>query len=540
MNKAPSKEDWRERKALEEARKAGTVAPEQDEDGKDINPHIPQYISEAPWYLNRKGPGLKHQKVFKQQPIFDKDWYQRGVKGPAATKFRKGACTNCGAMTHAAKLCVERPRKVGARWTGQDIKPDEAIQDLLLDYDGKRDRWNGYDPAEHRKVMDQFEKIEEERRRKKKEELDKFMTEPDAAHDKFPHDKEAKSKEPADSLVDNKSDSDSEFGSDNEDEDDEFKDNTEAAVGVKRDARTRTTVRNLRIREDVAKYLLNLNPDSAHYDPKSGAMRENPTPGNPNALFQGENFVRASGDVKKFYEAQTFAFTSSDSGLPVHLQSMPSAAELIFKSTTETTQTATKKSQEEILAKYGGKEHLNADKSLLLAQSEEYVEYARDGRQIKGSSQSRIARSKYEEDVLILNHTKIWGSYWEDGQWGYGCCCQFIKQSYCTGKAGVDARKEIQQAMLARANEKSLVEQHAADGKKQPKKKETEQEKQARFQKALKDEDSRAKGVEKDERKRSYNSFKDTTEVTDEQMEAYRLKRVHADDPMAAYLSKKD
>jgi pre-mRNA-processing factor SLU7 len=29
------------------------------------------------------------------------------------------------------------------------------------------------------------------------------------------------------------------------------------------------SVRNLRIREDTAKYLLNLNPDSAYYDPKS-------------------------------------------------------------------------------------------------------------------------------------------------------------------------------------------------------------------------------------------------------------------------------
>ncbi len=29
------------------------------------------------------------------------------------------------------------------------------------------------------------------------------------------------------------------------------------------------SVRNLRIREDIAKYLLNLDPNSAHYDPKS-------------------------------------------------------------------------------------------------------------------------------------------------------------------------------------------------------------------------------------------------------------------------------
>lgn len=36
------------------------------------------------------------------------------------------------------------------------------------------------------------------------------------------------------------------------------------------------TVRNLRIREDTAKYLRNLDIESAHYDPKSRSMREAP------------------------------------------------------------------------------------------------------------------------------------------------------------------------------------------------------------------------------------------------------------------------
>lgn len=38
------------------------------------------------------------------------------------------------------------------------------------------------------------------------------------------------------------------------------------------------SVRNLRIREDTAKYLLNLDANSAHYDPKSRSMREDPNP----------------------------------------------------------------------------------------------------------------------------------------------------------------------------------------------------------------------------------------------------------------------
>ena len=43
----------------------------------------------------------------------------------------------------------------------------------------------------------------------------------------------------------------------------------------------RTDVRNLRQREDVAKYLRNLDPNSAPYDGKARIMKENPNPDLP-------------------------------------------------------------------------------------------------------------------------------------------------------------------------------------------------------------------------------------------------------------------
>ena len=46
--------------------------------------------------------------------------------------------------------------------------------------------------------------------------------------------------------------------------------------GTKVDSKQRITVRNLRIREDTAKYLRNLDPNSAFYDPKTRSMRDNP------------------------------------------------------------------------------------------------------------------------------------------------------------------------------------------------------------------------------------------------------------------------
>ena len=74
---------------------------------------------------------------------------------------------------------------------------------------------------------------------------------------------------------------------------------------AKVEKRVRTTaggasgsVRNLRIREDTAKYLLNLDTASAHYDPKSRSMREDPQPSRPDTekSFRGDNHVRQNGD----------------------------------------------------------------------------------------------------------------------------------------------------------------------------------------------------------------------------------------------------
>jgi hypothetical protein len=50
-------------------RKSGAIEPERDADGNEINPHIPQYMAAAPWYLNAQGPGLKHQKDFRKQSV---------------------------------------------------------------------------------------------------------------------------------------------------------------------------------------------------------------------------------------------------------------------------------------------------------------------------------------------------------------------------------------------------------------------------------------------------------------------------------------
>lgn len=60
------------------------------------------------------------------------------------------------------QFSLQRPRKIGAKYTGSDFAPDEHIQpELAFDYEGKRDRWNGYDPDLHQKVYEEFEQLEE-------------------------------------------------------------------------------------------------------------------------------------------------------------------------------------------------------------------------------------------------------------------------------------------------------------------------------------------------------------------------------------------
>ena len=232
------------------------------------NALISEYISQAPWYLDTGAPSLSHQR----RPTDDRppnkldSWYDRGARaGPAAKKYRKGACENCGAMTHQKQDCLERPRKKGAKFTNKDIQADEIMQEVATGYDAKRDRWNGYDPSEHKRIYDEYEAIEAARKKLREEEIDNQTTTDLAAARKVA--KAGKERKVADP----------DFGSsDEEDADDDKYADAADAVGQKLDTKTRITVRNLRIREDTAKYLMNLDPESAYYDPKTRSMRDAP------------------------------------------------------------------------------------------------------------------------------------------------------------------------------------------------------------------------------------------------------------------------
>ncbi|XP_069553178.1 pre-mRNA-splicing factor SLU7 [Brachyistius frenatus] len=544
--KKMTREDWRKKKELEEQRKLGNAPAEVDEEGKDINPHIPQYISSVPWYIDpSKRPTLKHQRPqFESEEQYSNiaEWYKRGVQETGlTTKFRKGACENCGAMTHKKKDCLERPRKVGARYTGTSIAPDEHSQvQLSLDYDGKRDRWNGYDPEDHQRIVEEYAKVDLAKRTLKAQKLQ-------------------------DELASGKLDQ-TEREHDSEDEDeDKYADDVDMP-GQNFDSKRRITVRNLRIREDTAKYLRNLDPNSAYYDPKTRAMRENPyfnTGMNPDEVgYAGDNFARYTGHTINMAQTQLFAWEAYERGSEVHLQADPTKLELLHRSFKVKKEDFKEMQRESILERYGGEEHLDAPpRELLLAQTEDYVEYSRHGAVLKGLEKA-VARSKYEEDVLINNHTCIWGSYWKDGCWGYKCCRSMVKHSYCTGEAGIGISNSdcapFEEGLAEPQEEepKSLLEMHRDKMMKDKKKKkksrkgkkpssdssdsEDEEKKKEKLRKALEAEDKRAKHIDAimqlDERKRPFTSLQEVKAPTEEEMEAFRMKRCRPDDPMASFL----
>lgn len=448
---------------------------------QEKNSYIPTFISKKPFYIGEdddQNDYLEHQRLQKSESDGSK-WYDRGKKlGPAATKFRKGACENCGAMTHKTKECLSRPRAKGARWTGKDIQADETIQDVSLGWDAKRDRWNGYDAKEYKAVIDEYSQLEE--LKKKSLHVEK-----------------------------------------KEDEDDEREDDAKYAEESDMGRQQSTATRQLRIREDTAKYLLNLDLDSAKYDPKTRSMVDNGASlDTAAALVAEEGFLRASGDAAEFEKAQKYAWESQEKAgdTQQHLQANPTSGEYYRRKEREEAESKRQARQRFLLEKYGSEKDPAASKPRVatVVESEKYIEYDESGT-IKGALKT-AANSKYPENVFINNHTTVWGSWWANFQWGYACCHSIVKNSYCTGEEGKRAFEEANRLRtggdIAVSDDVGDVEQHSdpavlAKGSllnPSPAKKRTLQE--------------IAGGVSEDD------------------MDAYRRKKTATSDPMAAFIGK--
>jgi pre-mRNA-processing factor SLU7 len=512
----------------QEARASGQLPPEVDvKTGSMINPHNPEFITKRPWYLggNDEGPSLDHQASQKddserlelslQQADRLVDLERQKLKeARKKLKFRVGMWVEalqknrrpyriCQIIRIAKKGTVfdlryengtvesnikmkkserfaKNPRIRITKTGNRTFEVDHAVHGKET-YDSKRDKYHGFEVQQHQERVREMHAEREAIRRKLRASKEKEGDET--------------SKEKA-HASDSDSDYDSDAGSDSEDEfvqrDSDAKVHTSrlARQGGVGGAQMKVTARNLRIREDTAKYLRNLDPNSAYYDPKSRSMRDNPNPqADPSEVqFAGDNFARISGDAIGLAQTQVFAWdmTEKTGGMAgnsgsaaagvVHPQANPSQAEMMRKKFTTQAVDLKTKQKRAVLSKYGGSEYLDGDEGLASAvesssnakngdqeQARERVaeerkarfgvtvqeeHFTRDGRSIKGGADGAKSfanlKSKYEEDVHVNGHSTVWGSYFHKGafRWGYADDHSLMRSSYCTGVNGKIANDE--------------------------------------------------------------------------------------------------
>jgi len=235
-----------------------------------------------------------------------------------------------------------------------------------------------------------------------------------------------------------------------------------------------------------------------------------------------------------------------------------------------------------VLDKYGGEEYLDdatrstktkqqngddgdndaaaAERKARFGVSVTQEEYTRDGRLIKGGvAVKRTAlKSKYEEDIHVNGHTTVWGSFFHRGafRWGYADDHSLLQNSYCTGLNGRMANDDANElrygtgeagsAALAQAREmlKAIPSAKGKDPSLQNGPPSSQQSKlygevdqnikldPQKVQEALKKVEKETSKNE-DDRKRKYHSVNAQVDVTEEEMEAYRMKKDRTDDPMA-------
>lgn len=394
-------------------------------------------------------------------------------------------------MTHKTKECLSRPRKQGAKWTGKDIQADEVVSDVKLGWDAKRDRWNGYDAREYSAVVAEYEELEAAKKAAKQS--DARLDDGSNASTPAPDDEETRYAEETD-------------------------------MGRNQP----TSTRQLRLREDTAKYLLNLDLESARYDPKTRSMDTAPT----NTDDASDGFVRPAleGDAESFERAQRYAWetqegTSTSAATAtkkLHLQANPTEGEVLLKKQTKEAEEKKAARQAYLAEQYGNSAITpsSSTQALLTASNSDYVEYDSAGG-VKGAIKS-TTQSKYPEDIYTNNHTSIFGSWWSNFQWGYACCHSFVKNSYCTGEEGKMAFENAEKLRMG--------ELLIGNG-------EGEEEQQGERRDEAIEGAMRQLGEEKTKaRKRTLKELREG--ITEEEMEGYKRSRVDASDPMARMLGK--
>lgn len=142
---------------------------------KQENVHIPKYIKDQPWFYKVSkdtddGDYLAHHRRQKDQDSgldidnnaepkvgrgIDDEYVSLGIPSEEVGRgrdVRAPKCTNCGALDHVARDCLEPPRKRQIR-TVRSHQSFSRRRDDGESWDAKKDRWFGYDGKEYDEVV---------------------------------------------------------------------------------------------------------------------------------------------------------------------------------------------------------------------------------------------------------------------------------------------------------------------------------------------------------------------------------------------------
>lgn len=206
------------------------------------NVHIPRYIKNQPWYYKeaagKEEDYLVHHRQTKKGTL-DIENNSEPKLGPGihdefeVVQIKKNnvkpKCLNCGSNDHLKRDCLERPKKILKSNDNQFVVKRKASE--AVDWDAKQDRWFGYTGKEYDDVLKSWKNSSEPKSNK---------------------------------LQDEDWDTDEEIelmklGL--------YKDNVGA---LKQDDSQNTKLKaSVRLREDKAAYLNDLNSSELKYDPKS-------------------------------------------------------------------------------------------------------------------------------------------------------------------------------------------------------------------------------------------------------------------------------
>jgi pre-mRNA-processing factor SLU7 len=281
----------------------------------------PNDFSQSPWY-SKTVDGIPVPARTKPKPKTGfSEFYTKGAKVPVQSKnFRKGACENCGSLSHTAKSCCERPRKISAKFSGDIVEYDEVVEQKNLDYEAKHDRWIGYDPKMYIEVIEEYKQVDDVKKKRKVEEI----------RENLYKDKDV-------DLSD--------------EERNEAYAYSEMINNV--DPRTKTVTYNNRTREDTACYLTNLDPEFNNYDGKSRSYKDvSGGSEDPEQLYR-DSWVKVSGDMEKMVKQDSFIQKLNEKGNDLQSLTNPSQAELLYKHYQEHNKNKITTIKKRLIDKYG-------------------------------------------------------------------------------------------------------------------------------------------------------------------------------------------